>query len=250
MEPSQVKKSTNIPTSNRFEPLTDLENEKDAPEASSKKKPPPIIIPGKTLAGSIGTTLLANGYKDQHINFTTNNINIYVHNYTDHKKIKTLLNNRGIQFYTHTPANERTHAFVLRGLDCDPDPNDIQEELVHRYDLEVIRVSKMITTRCPLFLVITQNNITQKQLEKINIINYTKVSWERHQNKKIIIQCYRCQRWGHATANCQMNAKCLKCVGDHHTRECKKPDTTPATCVNCGEDHPANSIECRVYKNK
>lgn len=56
---------------------------------------------------------------------------------------------------------------------------------------------------------------------------------EAHVNKKELVQCHRCQKWGHATSNCNMHAKCLKCAKDHLTGECTK---TPETDPNCNSN--------------
>ncbi|GBP89042.1 Nucleic-acid-binding protein from transposon X-element [Eumeta japonica] len=59
-------------------------------------------------------------------------------------------------------------------------------------------------------------------------------------------QCHRCQRYGHASANCHVQPRCVKCLVPHWTSECsrsKELGDKPA-CVNCGQEHTANYGGC------
>ncbi|KAH0816595.1 hypothetical protein GEV33_006196 [Tenebrio molitor] len=78
----------------------------------------------------------------------------------------------------------------------------------------------------------------------------TKITWHRHMNNKVFVQCHRCQKWGHATANCHARPRCLKCAEEHLTRECPIGRTHTPRCANCSGTHTANNIECPVYIQK
>ncbi|RZC32758.1 hypothetical protein BDFB_014354 [Asbolus verrucosus] len=148
-----------------------------------------------------------------------------------------------MEFHTYTPAEEKTHAFVLRGLDQRPTPKEIAEDLENNYNLLADKIYEMKGTARPFYLVVMDKKITIDKLEKqIRIVLYTKVQWERHQNNKLIVQCHRCQEWGHATSNCHANPKSLKCAGPHLTRECEHGHLNNPKCANCNGDHVANSI--------
>lgn len=56
-------------------------------------------------------------------------------------------------------------------------------------------------------------------------------------NTKYLVQCHKCQSFGHVQNNCHANYKCMKCADSHTTHKCKKPRTTPPKCDNCGEEH-------------
>lgn len=101
-------------------------------------------------------------------------------------------------------------------------------------------------------MITTTKEYTIKRLNaEIKYIFHTKISWERrHTSERQIIQCHRCQSWGHATTNCRMPPKCLKCAQPHLTYQCKKDPNTPAKCANCDQDHPANYTGCEVYTRK
>jgi hypothetical protein len=101
--------------------------------------------------------------------------------------------------------------------------------------------------------VITDRLTTLGDLQtKARKIDGIIVRWEKLKGKTQIIQCHRCQKWGHAAANCNAAIKCLKCGDDHATSECsiKKEDATTHNkikCANCAGSHLANITDCRVY---
>ncbi|KAK9708175.1 hypothetical protein QE152_g27406 [Popillia japonica] len=57
---------------------------------------------------------------------------------------------------------------------------------------------------------------------------------------RAIGQCHRCQKFGHAQSRCTATRRCVACAGDHEPGACERPKQVPATCANCGEEHPAN----------
>lgn len=63
----------------------------------------------------------------------------------------------------------------------------------------------------------------------------------------VVGQCYRCQSFRHSAQGCYADPRCVKCAKAHFTYTCKKPRTEPATCANCGNDHPANYKGCPSF---
>lgn len=70
-----------------------------------------------------------------------------------------------------------------------------------------------------------------------------------------IIQCHRCQRYGHIKKNCRAKEDlCLRCAGKHQSAVCplknleqqKKADYF--RCVNCKRNHPSTSSLCSVRR--
>ncbi|CAH1103815.1 unnamed protein product [Psylliodes chrysocephalus] len=117
--------------------------------------------------------------------------------------------------------------------------NLIVEDLRETYQIEVKEIFLMSTKFRPMYLIVTDPAITLEYLNKTGrVIENTRVTWEQ------IIQCHRCQAWGHATAN---SGRPPKCAGDHLTNTCVKTRETPATCANCHGDYPANYTKCEAY---
>lgn len=53
--------------------------------------------------------------------------------------------------------------------------------------------------------------------------------------------------FGHSSSNCGHSPRCVKCGGDHTTRDCTKPKEEKAKCCNCGGEHTANYRGCPYY---
>lgn len=73
-----------------------------------------------------------------------------------------------------------------------------------------------------------------------------KVSWERYAKRRNWTQCHRCQAFGHGEAFCYRKPRCVKCLEEHHTKNCslvKSENSTPQ-CVNCKGAHTANYSKC------
>jgi hypothetical protein len=237
---------------NTYEPLkntTDVNEDNlmdtTAQEQRTKEKlPPPIIVHGFFKNHLKLTTTLRNSIGNQYtIKYTRYNTNIYTRNKSDWTKIQKVLKNDNIDFHTYTHKTEKTHAFVLRGLHQGPTAKEVAEAL-QTEKVEAQEIYCMRGTKWPAYLIVTD------KLEQIKFILNTKVSWQRHINNKIFVQCHRCQRWGHATANCHAQAKCVKCAGDHLTRDCQLGNKITPKCVNCDGDHTANNIKCPEYQKK
>ncbi|RZC38069.1 hypothetical protein BDFB_013870, partial [Asbolus verrucosus] len=119
-----------------------------------------------------------------------------------------------IEFHTYTPADEKTHAFVIRRLDQKSTLEEIVEDLKNNYRLEANKVYEMKGTARPLYL------------------------------------CHRCQEWRHATSNCPAKPKCLKCARSHLTREYAHQHLNNPKRANCNGEHVANSTMCPIYIKK
>jgi hypothetical protein len=141
---------------------------------------------------------------------------------------------------------------VLRGLCQGPTEEDVRDALQDEKEVTVQKVYRMKGARRPCYLVVTDKTVTLNKLEaEATTLMNTRIEWARHINNKLITQCHRCQRWGHATSNCNAAPRCLKCAGDHYTYTHK--DTVPegeVKCANCGGAHVASHVSCPAYKSR
>lgn len=224
-----------------------------APKKNANK-PPPIIIKGVALNKETYQDLTnalkihaKSGYK---IKYTKNTTIVYIENLEEYKNYKQTLNrDETVQWHTYATEDERTHAFVLKGLDHTPEPEELKTELQETYKIKIKEIYKMKTLYRPMYLVITMADHTLKQLQQqVKYLNFVHVSWERRHNTKPIIQCRRCCLWGHGQTNCHRWPKCLKCAGDHTISNCDQNQQDK--CANCKQDHRADSENCDVYKYK
>jgi hypothetical protein len=63
-----------------------------------------------------------------------------------------------------------------------------------------------------------------------------------------IPQCKRCQAYFHTKGYCAHRPRCMKCGKSHSTEQCTLSKTQLATCLHCGESHPASYRVCKVYQ--
>lgn len=95
----------------------------------------------------------------------------------------------------------------MKGLEGDLEEAKILG-LLQKENLSINKVIRM-NTAFSNHLVTTSNKV---DLEKIKTVGHVRVRWEKHINKKLVIQCHQCQRWVHAQSNCSMSPRCLKCA--------------------------------------
>lgn len=143
--------------------------------------------------------------------------------------VKELLTSVNTSFYTYTPKEKKNHSYLLKGLTQSFSESEILEELekVSGEELKFTKVSKFNTRRAekenralPMYLVQIDPSSNLSKLQEIKYVFYHVVRWEKLV-KKQEAQCRRCQRFGHAASNCNMNYRCVKCNEVHKPGECK-----------------------------
>lgn len=99
---------------------------------------------------------------------------------------------------------------------------------------------------CPPFLAHLPAATDIARFRSIKYIGNCAVVIQKYRpNSSLGTQCFRCQNFGHASRNCNLPARCVKCIDDHASKDCPKKDrSTPAQCCNCKEEHPANYVKC------
>ena len=125
--------------------------------------------------------------------------------------------------------------------------SSLQIEGVNILKVEMINFSKNAELD-PSYIVTLSPDSLIKNLTRRKKILHQIVYWEPLR-KNQIFQCKRCQRVGHASANCNLPYRCVKCLDDHQPGQCKrtKDPTNESTvaCVNCQKfGHPAIYIGC------
>jgi hypothetical protein len=248
---SETIQSAAAGTSSR--PMETSSKRTDAANTNKERPPPPVIIHGFVENfNDLEQMLRRHIGKKYNIKFTRKNTTIYTQNKADWNKIKSVLSQTGTSYHSFTHKDEKTHAFVLQGLGQNPSVEEVQDALREEHEIDTIKLYKMKGTNRPKYLVITDKSITQNQLEtQARTLLNTRIEWTRHTNNKFITQCHRCQRWGHATSNCNSNPRCLKCAQEHFTYEHIGPiPKEELKCANCKENHAANDTSCSVYKSR
>ncbi|KAM0734036.1 Nucleic-acid-binding protein from transposon X-element [Formica fusca] len=251
-----------IETKNRFALLEDEEQEDDKMEAENtdnegnniqeikQRKPPPLVIHGCVQDHAAFVQLIKQSVENNfYIKYHENNVEVFLSNYRDYEALSQTWKNKEVKFHTYTAKDEKRRTYVLKGLHELVKPEEIKENL-KELGITVHNINLMKGTRKPMFMVSVTTIKLNVLKQKAQFLCYTRVEWDNYINKRRIAQCHRCQEWGHATINCHADPVCLKCAGEHLTKDCKKPRSEPAKCINCDKDHPANATICEAYKRR
>ena len=208
-------------------------------------KPPPIYIHGNINHVKL-LDALNDKYKNAfHVKFTSNNLKIMFENTNHFADFKNICKKENIQYHTYTISTEKTITIVLKGLIKLPVQRISNSNSIKNQGLNPIACTEIPTqTKYPVYRVTFAPGISIAQINHIRYIEHIKVYWAKFESRKPTIQCFRCQAHGHISANCNKKAVCVKCAGNHDTRDCKKTLETPPTCANCKGNHPANYSKC------
>lgn len=254
-----TKKSKNastftVPTHNKFDLLNSDETEELTTAAKYVPKPEPIFVTGvldvtalkATIhkiddSSSYTMTTLRSGHI---IKLMPNDINTY-------KVIREQFIKNNVSHYIYKLKSERAYRVVLRGLHSTEDTSLIKQELKEQgHEVrQIVNVLHRATKEAlPVFFVDLEPNENNKEIFKLRYLNQMRVTFEAPYKKNEIMQCKRCQRFGHTKNQCFRPFRCVKCGNDHSTSLCTKPPETDATCANCQENHPASYKGCTKYK--
>ena len=216
-------------------------------------KPPPIYVYGVTnyqaMVSYITTTLEEEQYYCKAFSDDTIKINVYTPD--SYRRLITQFRADNITHHTYQPRGERAYRVVLRHLHHSIHPDIIKDELegLGHTARNVINIRHRLSKApLPLYFVDLEPRNNNKNIYDLQFLCNMRISVEAPRKKTTIVQCIRCQSYGHTKTYCTRPPVCVKCGGDHATTECTKDPTTPATCALCGGAHPANYKGCDVYR--
>jgi hypothetical protein len=84
--------------------------------------------------------------------------------------------------------------------------------------------SRKDKTLLPLYMLTFEKKEDTKRIFERKEILSMRVTIEAMRRSRLILQCKNCQAYGHTQKYCRKEARCMKCVGKHHTKECQKPE--------------------------
>lgn len=253
----------NVPTQNSFEPLIiEMNPISSTPESKSPQdeKPPPIIVEQVINFSKLTQLLLRHIEKDNFITKTIpNRVNknivdvvIKLKLIDDYRKLNHILKENGARYHTYQLKQDKAFRVVLRHLHPST-PTDLIKE-----DLEVLGFSVRNITNAlhpaskaplPLFFVDLNPSPKNKEIFSIEAIAHTHIKVEEPRKRKDIVQCFRCQAYGHTKGYCQRAPRCVKCGEEHLTAECKLPrNSGHAKCALCQGNHPASYRGCITHR--
>ena len=213
------KRETNPPASqvithNRFAILETTEDAMDITEAVNTQHtqktppPPPIFIDDVIDIQTMTKTIEKDISKDEYKLKISNRVKILPTNPDAYKKLTKLLKTLNANFHTYQLKQERPFRVVLRNIHHSADLGELKFELL-KYGHGVTNISNIrhrITKNplSPFFIDIKQKE-NNKEIYNVNWLMNSIVKFKPPLVKKEIVQCKRCQRYGHTQKYCNHN---------------------------------------------
>ena len=209
--------------------------------------PPPIFIDDvidiQTMIRTIEKDISKEDYK---LKINNNHVKILATHPHAYRKLTNLLKTLNAKFHTYQLKQERPFRVVLRNIHHSVDLEELKFEL-QTLGHEVTNISNIRhrVTKNPLslFFIDIKQKQNNKDIYNINRLMNSIVKIEPPLVKKEIVQCKRCQRYGHTQNYCNHNFRCVKCAGSHPTDQCTKSPRNPR------EVHPlSRRVSCELQK--
>lgn len=250
----EIIENPTVNTQNRFQYLNNESDDMNMTETSERvPKPPPIFIHGVTNYSEMIKKLSSAIANEQYYSKTLSNniVKINVNEPETYRSFIRFLRDENIIFHTYQVKQDRAYRIVIRHLHYTVPTDEIKEEIEKTG--QKVRNIMNIRDRTsklplPLFFVDLEPKENNKDIYKLEYISNMKISIEPPRKKREIIQCTRCQEYGHSKSYCNRPFMCVKCGNQHDSKTCAKPRTTPPKCALCEGNHPANYKGCQVYK--
>lgn len=258
--------SNNIVLQNRFEVLSNVnvnepgndgtscteQNSIENKRKDSVKRPPPIYVSDITNYENLIRHLNSiSGSDTFKCKSTPNNTIIYPSTPDLYRAIVKSFRDTNIRFHTYQLQEDKANRVVIRGLHHTTPVDAISTALVQlgfsvRSVVNVISYNKM---PLPMFFVDLEHSDKNDEIYKLETLLHSVIRVEEPRRRRALVQCMRCQNYGHTKAYCNLVPRCVRCGESHSSTDCNKSRNTPAKCALCSGDHPSNYRGCRVHKN-
>lgn len=249
--------SSNFISANRFSPIAPTEKDDMIFETSVESKdpppPPPIFI-----TSSINYVDLCNSIKlitkneEFSCKSTMKNIKINLQSANSYRAVIKLFNENKLEYHTYQTREEKPYRVVIRNLHHTI-PTDYIKDDIESNGFLVKNVTNILKAHSkeplPLFFVDLNPSPNNQDIFKLKTICFTKIKIEAPHIRRDLVQCHRCQQYGHTKSYCNHHPKCVRCGENHSSDSCSKSKDLPAKCALCGNDHPANYRGCTVHKD-
>ncbi len=243
-------------SSNKTTPAANITSSDINPTRENRKEPtpPPIFVQGvNDYSGMVSkVTQYLENVKFSTKALANSVVKIQVHTTDGYRKLVKEFRSKNVAFYTYQLKTERAFKVVIRHLHHSIRPNDIKAGLEEEGFAvrNVINICHWKTKDpLPLFFVELNPDEKSKSIYQLKFLLHTKILVESPKPKRVIVQCMRCQQYGHTKAYCTLPPACVKCGEEHDNRVCKKPPETQPTCALCGGGHTANYKGCPATKS-
>jgi hypothetical protein len=222
----------------------------------TEPKPPPLFVSDvlnvRKMTQVIETVILNTEYVYKCL--ANNKVRINPLTTDAYRKLVKHFTEIKVSFHTYQLKQDRAFRVVLKNMHFSNDPADISAAIeLKGHKVRNVSNVKHTKTKEPLsmFFIDLEPDRSNKNIYDIEYLLNARVNFEPPLKKKEIVQCKKCQRYGHTKSYCWYNYRCVKCGQDHDTLTCpkKKSDNIPPKCVLCNGEHPANYKGCTVYQD-
>ena len=215
-----------ISLQNKYESLSELDDSDtesmnvdfDPVLSTANSKVPPIVIYSFLKEHRKTIIELQTKLKEQmELKVKRNRIVFYTKTIDDYNVLKAEITKSNLEYHTYTLPAEKQLKLLIKGLPPNITENEIIEELKSKdiTPLSVYQItnkSKDDVVKYPLYTVTFPNGTLMKNVVQIKRLCSCVIYWEKFKNKRKIIQCYKCQSFGHVAKNCFKNAKCVNII--------------------------------------
>lgn len=240
-------------------------NESESPSPSKVFKPPPIYISKSNTNVALMKEIIGSFNRENVPLFKTMSdeiLKIQAPCEMSYRKVRDLLNQKKISYFTHQLKRERPYRVVIRGLHPQTETAEIIAALAEKNHKarEVVNViihkrkdpsnksSEKVQIHLPLFFVSPEISTNNKQVYELTTLLHQRITVEAPHAKKEIPHYKNCQQFGHTRTYCKKSPKCVKCGEGHTMPECQKSKKAKAKCANCSGNHTANWKGCETYQ--
>lgn len=170
----------------------------------------------------------------------------------DYSNIIKILDDIKIEHFLFPESSTIPFKVVIRGLPIDTSEDEIIEEL-KLMNYQVIKVTQMRKLKnnnlMPLFQIQLENSPKSKEILKIEKFLFYIVKIEIYNKPSRTLQCFSCQYFHHASHQCKMQPRCVKCAGGHKSMDCPlgKGKIEQVKCCNCSGTHAASFRGCPKF---
>lgn len=250
-------------SSNTFETLNDDDTGDEMPLKRNRQKrirrPPPIIIPNLNhnqvdeRMKELKTVQRTNITK----RITRDGVKLFVTTNDEFRSVREHLNQSKTKYKTYTLDEDKHNMYVMYGLPNFP-VAEVQAAFANIFhvkptSIKYMKLAKKVYPEQMNYLIYFQSKhgVTLADLKRITGLLGFHVFFDNYKRSSDPCQCYNCQGFTHASANCTLDPRCVRCSGVHKSSEC--PLVNPVTgkipdekvrCANCNGSHTANAREC------
>ncbi|GFU47131.1 nucleic-acid-binding protein from transposon X-element [Trichonephila clavipes] len=244
-----AKEIEKVPTNNTFAALNTA-NEDDEDVSPPKYKIKPIFM---RMIDSYNLILqeIHRNYPTATNTHTKGYMKIEAQSADDHRDITNYLKEKQLEHYVIEPPSTRPLKLVIKGLPETIEPEDIKNDLISKgiNILKVAQLKNLLRNPLPIYMIEIARDDKVNDIYQVRSCLYMQIKLDPFRKGNRITQCYNCNFFHHASQNCSMKTRCLKCGENHRTGACQiKEKIENPLCINCNaKGHMASSTECPLF---